>query len=59
MEPKLLQRLIDECKEIDTLTVVNLRTMSDASVQGLKRVLACFVGYPDHFHIVEQYTDKY
>ena len=32
MEPKLLQRLINECQEIDTLTVSKLRPMCDAPI---------------------------
>ena len=58
-ELELLRTLIKECEEIDTLTVSKLRPMCEAREHGIKRVLACYFGFSNVFHIVEQNGDKY
>ena len=46
-------------EENGQIIVDELRPMSQARELGIDRCLAVFVDYPQHFHIVEQYTDKY
>lgn len=59
----LIRNELQECgsihEENGQIIVDELRPMSDARNLGVKRCLAVFVGYPDCFHIVEQYADTY
>lgn len=53
------ESLINLLEEIDTLTVSKLRPMCEAREQNIKRVLVCYFGFSNVFHIVEQNGDKY